>query len=244
MRERTWKAWTMKDIAMLRELSEQGKSNKEIAEIMDRSVKSIVGRKGLAKIAKPNDWTKEEEAMLREMVEQGMTVRHMASQIGRSFVAVREKKSRLGLRLSKPHSNRLKQEKRISFSKEEYKDMREDYEDRTAYRMTCKQIAKKYNLSDQVLRRIARKRGWTRKRAGNFSSDIEFAPLFKAYYEDCLSVYAMKKRFQCSERKIYSSLESHGLEKLSKEERIKIRDEFSDRDGVPKTKRLSKETSK
>lgn len=235
MGKRTYKSWSTKEIDTLRELSEQGKGNKEIAEIMGRTVKSINQRKSAEKMSVSKVWTKKEEFMLREMVEQGMTVRHMALRIGKSNSAVREKKSRMGLRLSKRNLNRLNQDMRITFSKERYKEMCEDYEDRGRKRMTCEQIANKYSLSEQVLRKIARERGWTRKQATPTKPPIEFNALFNAYYEDCLSVYAMKKLFRCSERQIYNSLEEHGMAKLPKEERIKIRDEFSGRESVPKT---------
>ena len=157
-----------------------------------------------------------------------MTVRNIAYELGKSIFAVKEKKSRMGLRLSKAHIERRKEDLKITFSRDEYKAMRQEYEDMGDNRLKCSEIAAKYNLSVQVLKRIARERGWKRKSYYKRKPPLDFTALYKAYYEDCLSINQIRKMFRCSSRRVEWSLEVHGLVLLPQEERIKIRDEFKD----------------
>lgn len=221
------RSWTTKEFDLLRSMVKEGKSNQEIANMLGRTLKAVNFKKRQLNVTRQR-WTKEQERMLREMVGQGMTVRQIAFEIGKSISAVKEKKSRMGLRLSKDHIDKIYMDNRISFSKEEYRAMRSDYEDTGDHRMKCSEIAMKYNLSDQVLKRIARERGWKRKSYYKRKPPLDFTALYKAYYEDCMSINQIRKMFRCSSRRVEWSIEEHGLVLLPQEERIKIRDEFKD----------------
>lgn len=238
-----WKKWTTKELETLRVMSEEGKTIKEIADALDRTVNAVRQQRSARSLTVNKNWSKKEELALERMVTEGMTVRHISFVLKRSINSVKEKKHRMGLRLSKKQIKRLNDESRITFTKKKYKEMREDYENRGPDRMTCVEIGKKFNLSDQVLRKIARERGWTRKQASPRKPPIDFSELYRLYYGECVSINALKKHFRCSDRRIYYSLDVHGLAVLPVEERLKIREEFGFREGVPKTKRLSKERS-
>ena len=222
------RSWTTKEFDLLRSMVKEGKSSQEIADVLNRTRKAVNFKRMELNVTKSRVWTKKEEQALRDMVEQGMTVRHIAYELGKSISAVKEKKSRMGLRLSKYHIERRIEEKKISFSRDEYKAMREDYEDTGDHRLKCSEIAAKYNLSAQVLKRIAREKGWKRKSYYKRKPPLDFTALYKAYYEDCMSINQIRKMFRCSSRRVEWSIEEHGLVLLPQEERIKIRDEFKD----------------
>ena len=95
------KPWTDAVDVQLMELHGEGRSYKEIAEKMERSVAAVkqrivnLKRKEREKEMNGNSWTSDEVAFMLERRKQGVDVRHIAAEMGRSVPAITSKLKKL-----------------------------------------------------------------------------------------------------------------------------------------------------
>lgn len=96
----TRKRWSQEDDATLKEMSEMGFGNQEIAQELGRTPAAIAGRKwDMSRKPTSNNsrWSEEEDQILREMMQEGNTGAQIAKRLGRTRNAVSGRKWKLGL---------------------------------------------------------------------------------------------------------------------------------------------------
>ena len=95
------KPWREQDDERLMALHGEGRSYKEIAETLDRTVAAVkqriinLNRKERDKEMNGRGWTSDEVAFMLERRKQGVDVRHIAAEMGRTTVAITSKLKKL-----------------------------------------------------------------------------------------------------------------------------------------------------
>ena len=121
-----------------------------------------------------------------------------------------------------------------SLTTEETERLRRDYET-SAEPLT--DIASRHYISRRALYRYANRHGWVRPalepRATNHIKPriIPFRDFHKAYFDDCLDTDELQRRFKCSYRVIKRTFDHHGIERIRRNERIKMKRQFEDSKG-------------
>ena len=172
---------------------------------------------------KGKNWTTEEERILKEMYATYCYLDDIAERLGRTPKAVKSKIVRMGYCVRGYDHHRLviteKQEQQIKqlYVKE---------------KRSIKETAEIMNVAHTWLYEFLKERGWNRSisdaNRAKKRKIIPFDELFNAYYTECLSYDEMQKKFKCDIRLIYYNLDHHGMARLLKRERLKIRDEYKD----------------
>ena len=92
-------------------------------------------------------------------------------------------------------------------------------------------IAKRHHVHRKTIYKYAKLHGWVRPThvyAGNGiqARIIPFGDLYRAYYEEVLSMKEIAKRYGCHERVVKRSMDHHELKQMPKSERIQMKRHF------------------
>lgn len=240
MKKQTSEHWTAEQFNTAVRLMFEGLSNEEIGEQVGKSagaVKAKFIRDGIKRHISSR-WEKEEEEIAVRLANEGFTNLEIALRLGREENAVAQKFNRIGFKRDEKTLNKLKNLRYIEFTPEQIKQMKKDYHSS----LCMSEIAKKYGVSDLKIRAIAREQGWQKKKRGrniNYEERIiPFPELHKAYFDDCMPLMEILRKFNCGERVFYRSMERHGLQTVSNiHERRKMRAEAIEYHGNTKTRK-------
>lgn len=168
-------------------------------------------------------WKDSEVETLRLMLEEGKTTYEIARALKRSSKAVRAMKNRKGFKLDEETSIRRRTvENRIQFTEDELKAIKSDWE-----KMNIRDCAEKHLLGVTTLTKLSRRERWGDKKRIYKPSKPQFSfqLVYDLYYLQCLGIKTISKTLGCSDRRFYRSLESHGLARMHRDDRIKLRQE-------------------
>lgn len=169
------------------------------------------------------DWTTEEERILKEMYSEYYHLDDIAKRLDRTPIAIKSKIGRMG------YTVRGYEHQRLILTNKQKESIKELY---VKQKKSMKFVSEKIGVSQYWIFNYLKENGLNRSVAeGNKLRKrrvIPFDQLYKAYYQDCLSYDEMKKLWACDIKTINNSLDVHGMAKLTKKERLKIRDEFKD----------------
>ncbi|KGI85375.1 hypothetical protein JY98_03680 [Exiguobacterium mexicanum] len=121
-----------------------------------------------------------------------------------------------------------------SLTIEETEKLRLDYETKAD---NLEDIVSRHYISRRCLHRYVKRHGWVRPTLEPRSTNhieprvIPFPSFYKAYFEDCLNTDELQKRFKCNHRDIKRTLDHHGIERMRRNERIKMKRQFEDSKG-------------
>lgn len=188
-------------------------------------------------------WTDREKQAARLYRENGLTDREIADFLGRSWNSVKSFFSYYGIEAPKEYdAQKRSRVHSIKFTPEEIEAIRKDFEEGE---ITVIELCAKYHFTTMVLYKLVDKHGFKPRKTGvpvwrRKVKIIPFPILFKMYHEDCMKLEEIAKHFGVNRRVVTRSIDKHGLERINQRTRLKIREEFSGRESVPKKNKKTK----
>lgn len=180
---------------------------------------------------KGRKWKPEEIEKVRRYVAKGLTHSEIGEKIGRSGDAVNIICSRNGIKAPREFfTEKQRRSQGFTFTKEEIEEIRADVEDD---KLSNQEIAAKYFITTDILRRLGKEQGFPKRKPGVPTSRrnlkvIDFSTLFRMYFEECDTLDNISKRLGVHRSVVRRSLETHGMDIIKQSKRKKLRDEFKD----------------
>ncbi|ALY08010.1 hypothetical protein EauS123_00011 [Exiguobacterium phage vB_EauS-123] len=166
-------------------------------------------------------WTEQEENTLKEMYSSHYHVEDIAERLDRSPVAIQSKLCRMKF------TPRGYDHHRLMITKKQEEQIYEYY---VVQKLSIEKTCERIGVTNSWLHDYLKQKGWNRdlSEANRLKKKrvIPFPELYKAYFEECLRFEDMIKRYKCDYRTIVYSLEKHGLAKIRRSTRLKMREQF------------------
>lgn len=170
-------------------------------------------------------WTEDEKNILIEGYRNNVLPEVIAEKLNRTKTAVYRKAVDMGI------TNNYGMPP-LEFTNAQIEKMKHDY---FTLKKSPREIGESFGVSANTISRQIRKIGKTRslKQANQIVNQkhervLPFTELYRLYFEECLTSEELEEHFKCGYKTLVRNFKRHGIARIPRRERLKMRDEFKD----------------